>query len=52
MLSQSPLYSKVTQFYIYIYIFKIFFSIMIYLRRMDEVLCIIQQNLLIYQFYM
>ena len=58
MVCQSQLYSKVTQFYTYIYFFtlkisvflKIFFSVMVYPRRLDIVPCAIQKNLVVSPF--
>ena len=51
MLCQSLLYSKVTQLYTCIHSFLIFFSIMVYPRRLDIVPCAIQWDL-VYPFYM
>ena len=42
MLCQLLLYSKVIQSYIYIFFYKIFFSIMVYHKILNIVLCAIQ----------
>ena len=34
----------------YIHFFLIFFSIMVYLRRLDEVLCAAEYDLVVYSF--
>ena len=50
MLCQFLVYSKVIQLYIYTFFF-IFFSIMVYYRTLNIVPCAIQQDLVVYPFY-